>query len=170
MNGLLKEPLLHFLAAGALVFGVNAMVDPPSGGGSGVVVVEESRLVRFLQYLSPNPAKELALARLEALSPAQRQQLIEAYVREEVLHREALALGLEANDQAIRRRLVQRMRFLLEASAVDGAASERQLRAHFLGRQADYAVPPAITFTHIFFSNKKHGDSGAKQKAALLQR
>ncbi|MDE0442049.1 MAG: hypothetical protein OXL38_08020 [Gammaproteobacteria bacterium] len=49
-------------------------------------------------------------------------------------------------------------------------ATERQLRAHFLGRQADYAVPPAITFTHIFFSNKKHGDSGAKQKAALLQR
>jgi len=112
VNGLLKEPLLHFLATGALAFCVNAMVNTPSGegGGSSVVVVGEAWLVRFLQYLSQNPAKERALARLEALSPAQRQQLIDAYVREEVLHREAQALGLDKNDQAIRQRLVQRMR------------------------------------------------------------
>ena len=154
-----------------MVFCVNAMVNSPSieGEGSGVVV-DESRLVRFLQYLSQNPAREQALARLEALTPAQRRQLIDAYVREEVLHREARALGLDKNDQAIRQRLVQQMRLLLEASAVDGAATELQLRAYFLGRQADYAVPPAITFTHIFFSHKRHGGSGAKQKAEQLKR
>ena len=102
------------------------MVNTPSGegGGSSVVVVGEAWLVRFLQYLSQNPAKERALARLEALSPAQRQQLIDAYVREECciarLRRLAWTRTTKRYVSGWCSGCVQRMRFLLEAAAVDG--------------------------------------------------
>ena len=72
------------------------------------------------------------------------------FVREEVLYREALALGLDRDDLVVRRRLVQKMEML---ALRDGPGiSESDLMDHYLAHRADYALPESVSFRHVFFS------------------
>jgi hypothetical protein len=76
-------------------------------------------------------------------------------VREEVLHREAVALGLGEDDYVIRRRLVQKLEFITEGFAEAGAKVDRAaLQRYFDANKADYYVEPFVTFTHVFFETE----------------
>ena len=77
------------------------------------------------------------------------------FVREEVLYREALALGLDRDDLVVRRRLVQKMEML---ALRDGPGiSESDLTDHYLAHRAEYAVPESVSFRHVFFSVAARG-------------
>jgi hypothetical protein len=88
------------------------------------------------------------------------------FVREEVLYREALALGLDRDDLVVRRRLVQKMEML---ALRDGpGVSEPDLMDHYLAHRADYALPESVSFRHVFFSAAARGaDAHAAAGAAL---
>jgi hypothetical protein len=120
-----------------------------------VVVVDRDALLTFVQYRIKAFNPELAQAKLDALSDVELERLIDDYVREEVLHREALALGLDEDDYIIRRRLVQKLEFITEGFSeasinLDGAALQR----YFDANKADYYVEPFVTFTHVFFQTE----------------
>lgn len=156
MKTLLRDPLVHFLAAGALLFVLYGLVNPDSEfEGDTVVVVDRDALLEFIQYRTKAFDPAVAAVRLDAMSEEKRDQLVEDYVREEVLHREALALGLDRDDYIIRRRLAQKVEFIAEgfaraSAAPDDAAVQRFFDTHI----DDYYVEPFITFTHVFFETE----------------
>ncbi len=165
-----KEPLLHFLAAGLGLFVLFGAVSPDGADlGDDVIVVDREALLTFIQYRAKMFEPEVAAARLEALSDADLQRLVGDYVREEALHREALALGMDANDYIIKRRLIQKVEFLAQgfadaATVIDGDG----LRTFFAANKDNYYVEPSVTFTHVFFDAEARGVE-AVQAAAIAK-
>jgi peptidyl-prolyl cis-trans isomerase C len=97
---------------------------------------------------------------------AESDRSVADFVREEVLYREALALGLDRDDLVVRRRLVQKMEML---ALRDGpGVNEPGLMDHYLAHRADYALPESVSFRHVFFSAAARGaDARAAAGAAL---
>ncbi len=116
MTGLKKyyrEPLLHFLAMGVFLYALAELfVDDSSTRDSYAIDINQASMVRFLQFQNKAFNAELALAKWQSMSPAEKQDLANDYIREEVMYREALNLGLEVDDQIIRRRLIQKIEFI----------------------------------------------------------
>lgn len=81
---------------------------------------------------------------------AEREALIADFVEQELLWREGLRLGLDRGDPIVRRRVVQKMNFLLEATAISGPPSEDTLRRYFEAHAQRYQVPERVTFVHVF--------------------
>jgi hypothetical protein len=103
-------------------------------------------------------------AQLDAMTLAQRRQLVDDYVREEVLYREAKALGMERGDYVMRQRLVQKMGFLLEARS-GPVPTEIELQQYLDAHRELYRVASSWTFTHVFVDPSLHG--GKEESAAL---
>lgn len=166
---LAAEPLLQFLVAGAAIYALWSALGPEDAAQSGRrIVVEREALLGFMQFRARAFEPEVFAARLDALSPAEREELIADYVREEALYREARALGLEQGDDVLRQRLVEKMAFLLEGELPSGEPDEQELAAYF-DRHADaYVQAPAYTFTHVFFDRAARGEQGAQRAAARL--
>src|SRR5690349_17616164 len=108
---------------------------------------------------------------MAAASDARRDARIEEHVKEEILYREALALGLDKDDTIVRRRLAQKMDFLAEDVATPREPAPGELEAWFAQNQSRYASEPLVTFHHLFFSSDKRGADAemqaSKQLAAL---
>src|SRR5262245_8665024 len=113
----LREPLMHFLLAGALIFAAYEWLNPSAG-----------RTDRINQItLTQDDLRQLAVHWLaqgrSAPTVAVMRELVEDRVRQEILSREAVALGLDKDDEIIKRRLVQKMDFLAQDLAVLQAPS-----------------------------------------------
>lgn len=163
-----KEPLVHFLLLGAALFVVFQIVNSSTEADSGSrrIVVDRDAMLDFMQYRSNAFEFDLFNQQLEDLTPEQRQTLVDAYVQEEVLYREALAMGLDQADYIIRQRLIQKLEFLIEGTA--GAAlnpTHAQLEEFYDVYSADYLEPPVYTFTHVFFDAEQRGEDGGREMA-----
>ena len=176
MKSFLKEPLVHFLAAGLGLFVLFGIVnrDEPDADPN-VVTVDHDTLLTFVQYRIKAFNPTLAEEKLSSLSDDELQRLIDDYVREEVLHREAVALGLGEDDYIIRRRLVQKLEFITEGFAEAGAKVDQSaLRRYFDANKADYYVEPFVTFTHVFFETedrpREQAHTAAEMKLVELNR
>jgi hypothetical protein len=102
---LVREPLLHFLLLGALLYWAGTL---PKKAGS---ITRQTRVE--VPRSEVNRMREVwSMQWHRAPRPEELQSLIDEYVREEVLYREAIAMGLDRNDGIVRRRLVQKMEFL----------------------------------------------------------
>lgn len=150
-QSIVSAPLTHFLLAGAALFAVDLWRSPPGGDAERTIEVPAELIEGRAQ----------ALARRTGARPtaAEREALIADYVEEEVLYREALALGLERGDRIIRRRLVQKMEFLLEDLAPAPAPTESQLQDWLDRHPEDYRQPARIELDHVYFSRDRRGRS-----------
>lgn len=161
MTNLLKEPLVHFLLVGALLFGVYSWTNPGVGG-------PDDRLIE----ITPGTVQRLqdAWTRQWRRAPTRQELdgLIEDHIREEVLYREAIALGLERDDTIIRRRLAQKMEFLSEDLGTLVEPDDAELREFFAKRQADFAEPARVSFTHVYFSPDQRGGAAAADAELVL--
>ena len=161
-----REPLLHFLLAALLLFGAYALLHPETDKTSRVVRVDRKALLDYLQYRSQAFASKAFDKAFDALDATDREALIDDYVREEVLLREARALGLEDGDYVIRQRLVQRLGFVLEeASTPRTMPDDRSLDAWFSAHGSEYQEPATYTFTHVFFDAEARGSAQAEALA-----
>jgi peptidyl-prolyl cis-trans isomerase C len=165
LRRLTREPLLHFLLIGLVLFVVYDRLHPGAENKS-----ESSRIV-----LTPDDFEQLAVTWLAQgrapPTPAEMQSLIELKVREEVLYREALALGLDKDDTIVKRRLAQKMEFLAEGAATDSNPSTETLKAWFKDNSQRFALPPRVSFRHLYFSPDRRGEhtrEGAAQALAQL--
>lgn len=168
----LREPLLHFLVAGGILFGIFGLTHRAglALASDKTIVVDKESLLNFLQYRSSAFKPEFFSSQLEAMTPAERKDLVDQYVQEEILYREAKAMGLEQSDYVIRQRLVQKMRFLIEDMAEGRAEpSDAVLAEYFQKNRKRYAVDPSVTFTHIFFDSSVRGDKEARESALRLK-
>jgi parvulin-like peptidyl-prolyl isomerase len=97
---------------------------------------------------------------------------VTAHIREEVLSREALALGLDRDDTIVRRRLAQKMEFLTDDLTGASPPDEQALNQFFAARAARYAMPGRVSFRHVFFSQEKRregGEAAAHSALAALE-
>ena len=95
----------------------------------------------------------------------QEAALIETWHGEEALYREALALGLDRGDPVVRRRLVQKMRFLVEDAPVSGEPPEGEHEAWFSEHASDYVQPERVALRHVFVPAR---DEAARAEAQRL--
>jgi len=170
MSKFFKEPLVQFLVGGLLLYAVITTVGPADTEDNPYIIpVNDNALLLYLQY--QDKAFDTAGARktLAALDAVARKRLEANYIRDEVLVREAKALGLNNNDEVIRRRLIQKMDFIVQGFApVDQTIEASELEAHFAANIDLYKIEAEATFTHIFFSNEKRGTAEAVQAAQDL--
>jgi hypothetical protein len=159
MLRLLKDPLVHFLLIGAALFGVSAWRGE-------VIRAGRERITITAEQVS-KARDTAALAQGRELSPAELNDLAESMVREEVLYREALALGLDKNDDEVRRRLVEKMNYLSQDLA-DPASSPDELRAFYSASPELFTIPPLVSFDQVFFSPNERGEKLDADAAAGL--
>ena len=163
LRQLLREPLLHFLAIGFGFFVIfNAVSGDQRADRGNRIVVDRESLLTFMQYRFKNFQADSSGDPLNHLSADELQTIIDGYVREEALYREAKALNLDKSDYVSRRRLIGRLEFInqgLVSSAI--TLSEDDLVRYFDAHKDRYYVPPRFTFTHVFFSRERHGDDQA---------
>jgi peptidyl-prolyl cis-trans isomerase C len=95
--------------------------------------------------------------------------MIEDRIREEVLYREALALGLDQDDTIVKRRMAQKMQFLAEDVATQQEPTSDELRVWFAGHTDLFMVPARISFRHLYFSSDKRGSSARDDAAKALE-
>jgi len=163
MRKLIREPLFHFLLLGAVIFfiaGRSRSVAVPSG--EKIVVTQsqiESIVVGFSRTWMRPPTKE------------EFQGLVNDYVRDEVLYREARTMGLDQDDVIVRRRMRQKFEFLIEDMAArTGPPSDQELEAYLSQHVDKYSEQPSFSFEQIFFSREKHGASAEAEATAILAR
>ena len=139
---LLREPLLHFLAIGGLIFLLFAAVDDTRLAPTDVIVITPERIDQLAAGFNSVWMRMPTDDELDAL--------IDGDVREEIYYREALALGLDRNDAMVRRRLRQKMEFLTDTGAdlLEPAAGE--LEAYLLANEQTFRRGPRLAFEQVY--------------------
>jgi hypothetical protein len=155
----LREPLLHFLLLGAVLYAASRGFAPTHGDLE--IVIDSARVNRLSQLYEMQTGA--------APSSEQRDRLVEDFVRDEVLYREARKLGLGEGDELVRRRLVQKMAFL-QASVKPVEPTESQLRAFHKEHAAQFAAPSRLSFVHVYFSPDGRGSDAARAAAEIVLR
>lgn len=155
MIKLLKEPLLHFLLLGGLLFVGFQMVAKDS---TDALIVSQQRIMHLSVLFEKTWKRPPTTAELEVL--------IEKYVVEEMYYREALSLGLEQDDGVIRRRLQQKMEFIILDLSELMDPSDEELTAYLQSNQHNYQTPATFSFKQVYINPSKH--TSAQQSALLL--
>jgi hypothetical protein len=151
MRRFLREPLVHFLLIGALLFGLYGLTN------SGRPAVEPAREIR----LSLDEIAQLGLLHQSQWrrppTPQELERMVENKVQQEILYREALAMGLDKDDEIVKRRMAQKMQFLAEDVAAAREPTTAELEAWFEKNSAQFAQPPRLSFRHLYFSTDRRG-------------
>lgn len=158
----LREPLVHFLIVGALMFVGYRIVNPAPDAS-----VDSQRIELTKDDLRQLVAKWLAQGR-PMPTPEQVHGLAEQKVREDILSREAVALGLDRDDEIIRRRLAQKMDFLVADLAAMQDPTAADLKEWFARNSDRFAQPPRAGFRHLYFSTDKRGAHARDDAQAAL--
>jgi len=103
-----------------------------------------------------------------APTPQELRGLVDAHVREEVLYREALALGLDRDDTIVRRRLAQKIEFLLEDLGGRAQPSEEDLRAFLAANPERFREPARLTLSQVYVSTEARGESARRYAEQIL--
>lgn len=153
LPGWTREPLVHFLALGLLLYVALTWGGEPVDPSSRLVEVDDARQAELA----------LGFERVMGRPPtdAELDARIEQYVREEILYREALRLGLDEGDAVVRQRLVAKMDMTASAAAETAEPDEAELRAFFEENRERYADEARVTFRQARF------DERAAAEAAL---
>lgn len=158
---LAREPLLRFMLAGALIFMAAHFAQAWRIQASQRIVVDpqvERRLIAISQLQ-------------DGVTPGPRQlaALVDQYVEDEVLYREALRRGLDRDDEIVRRRLVQKMRYIEHDLAVPPVPNEQVLRAYYSSHAALFTSPASVAFDQVYFSPDRDGWPGARARALRVR-
>ena len=158
----LREPLLHFLLIGIAVFAVYAYAHRGRGGfeSSRQITLSLDELGQMDMYFESQWHRQP--------TPAEFQAMVEDKVREEVLYREALAMGLDKDDTIVKRRMAQKMQFLAEDVAAAHEPSTAELKAWFEKNGNKFALPSRYSFRHLYFSPDKRGKNAQEEAAKTL--
>ena len=166
LKRLLKDPLVHFVIAGTLLFILISQTRPPPQDGQ--IIVDRQALLAFIQYRSKAFEPQLAASILDRMSRDERKRLIDDYIREEAFYREALKLGLDADDYVMRQRMVQKLEFVGDAVAVSPVPEPDDIAAYYAAHRQDYYQSPELTFAHVFISMKSRTRELALHEAHAL--
>ncbi len=155
---LVRDPLFVFLAIGIAVFALDRMAGGAFDAEGRTVVVARAQVVRLAELWSAQIGRLPTAAELDSL--------VEDHVREEILVREAARMGLDQDDTIVRRRLAQKMSFLMEDTVVTDPLSDADIEAHFREHAERYGEPRRYTLRHVYVSPDRRGSDEAAMSAA----
>jgi hypothetical protein len=143
-----REPLVHVLLLGVALFALHRWVAPPGADAEILVTADLVAGMRqdFQRRTGRPPTVEEEVA------------AIDKFVDDEVAVREALAMGLDRGDVIVRRRLIQKMEFLLENVEPLPDPSDADLSRYLSAHAARYATPARVSFVHVFAATQAHGE------------
>lgn len=165
-----KEPLFQFLIIALVLLGGERWINAEDYAYDQYhIQIDDQQLLQFMQLRAKTFKPDQAEAALTAMSADDRQRLVDDYARNEVLFREAMAIGLDKNDQIIRRRLIQKMDYLAQGFFDESEPlTEADLRAFYAGRKQGYKKAAEATFTHVFVSAQNRSAEDARAIADKL--
>lgn len=160
MSKLLREPLVHFIILGALLFAGHAIWQHHVTKADYTITVTTDEMERQALIFAGENRRQPTDDDLKAL--------LFSHVEEQALMREAQRLGLGEDDTIIRRRLAQKMRFIIEDVDAPELPSDAVLKAWFDTNIDDFVSPETRSFSHIYFSPETHGETIEKTALGAL--
>lgn len=157
-----REPLIHFFILGLVVFGLYGIWErePEAADDPFLVEVSSADIEWFRTMWSKRMGREPTVEELRGM--------VHQLIREQILSREAVSLGLDAGDTVVRRRLAQKMDFLFQDLSDMAEPSEEELKAYLQEHGETYEIPSRVTFTHIYFNTDKRGEENAADAARQI--
>jgi peptidyl-prolyl cis-trans isomerase C len=159
----LREPLVHFLLIGLSIF-----------LAYGLMHRGQSSNVNHQIVLSLDDLKQLDIAFVSQWhrqpTPREFTGLVESFVRQEVLYREGLAMGLDKDDTIVKRRMAQKMEFLSEDMAAAHEPTTQELKEWYAKNPNKFALPDRATFRHLFFGFDKRGQNAQADAVSALMK
>jgi hypothetical protein len=161
LKRVLREPLVHFLLLALLIFAGYGLLGADTDDKPDSIVVtapkiEQMATVFTKTWQRPPTAEEL-------------KGLIDDHVKEEILVRQALELGLDRDDTVVRRRLRQKMEFLNATDAESLTATDAELAAYLKANAATFEIDPMLAFQQVFLNLQRRGDTIAQEAASVLE-
>ena len=160
MKKILTEPLLHFAVLGALLFIANGALSNSGSGDRGEIVITQGQIEHL--------AAGFTRAWQRSPAPEELMGLIRDRVREEVLYREAIAIGLDQDDAIIRRRLRQKMEFISDDLAAQAEPTDAELNAYLQAHPDAFRIEPRYTFRQVYLNPQQRGNHLQRDAAQLL--
>ena len=160
MKRLLNEPLVHFLALGAVLFGIGLLrgdTVEPSANRIAITPGVVERLIEGFRLTWQRPPTE-----------DEFRGLVEDYLREEVLYREALAMGLDRDDPIIRRRLRQKLEFLTADVVESFETTDDEMQAYLDAQPDRYRQDAVLSFTQVYLQAEPDAEQAAARARAIL--
>jgi len=160
----LREPLLHFLVIGLVLFGFYAYINRGRSGSASPrqIVLSLDELATMTAYFESQWHRPP--------TPQEFQAMVEDKIKEEVLSREGLAMGLDKDDTIVKRRMAQKVQFLTEDVAAAHEPSTAELKAWFEKNSGKFALPSRYGFRHVYFSPDKRGTNAHDDATKALAR
>jgi peptidyl-prolyl cis-trans isomerase C len=161
LTRLLTEPLIQFLLIGACIYGTYALFSTPEEDYRDTTIVVDSNRINAMISQWEKRWNRL---------PTRKEidSLIQAYIREDILYRQAVAMGLNQDDPITRRRMAQKLEFLTSDLALMQQPQTGELEGYFAENQATYQDPDRISFIHVFFNPDKRKDTTLGDAAKIL--
>jgi hypothetical protein len=156
-----REPLAQFLLIGVCIYGAYALFGAPDeDAAERTIMVDANRIKGFIaawerRWKRPPTSQEL-------------NGMIRQFVREDILYREAVAMGLDEDDPITRRRMAQKLEFLTKDIARLKEPREGELERYFEENAELYRKPDLITFSHVYLDPDKRGAGTLDDAAELL--
>ena len=160
MKRILREPLLHFLLLGTVIFAAYGFVSKRGSNEPGKIVISEGQIAAMAEGFARTWRRPPTREEIEGL--------IKDRVQEEVYCREAMALGLDNEDTVIRRRLRQKMEFLTDDVAALAEPSDEELSTYLKAHAETFGVQRQFTFSQVYLNPERHGENLARDTAQLL--
>jgi hypothetical protein len=162
MKRILREPLLHFVLLGTVIFAGYGFVSKRGSNEPGKIVISEGQIAAMAEGFARTWRRPPTRDEIEGL--------IKDRVQEEVYCREAMALGLDKDDTVIRRRLRQKIEFVSDDTAALAEPSDEELSTYLKAHADTFGVPQRFTFTHVYLNPERHGENLVQDTAELLAR
>lgn len=159
VGGLVREPLVHFLALGAalfLVFGLTRETDAPGERRIVVTAGQVEQLAGQFSRTWMRPPTEDELA-----------GLVERHIRNEIFYREAQALGLGEDDPYVRNRLALKLQFVLDDLSAEAEPAGGELQRFLDEHAAQFTVPSQLSFAHVYLNPDRHPDPAGEALRVL---
>ncbi len=153
MRNLIREPLLHFLLLGAALFALYGWLSDGLSGAQNEVFVSRGQM-RSLE-------SQFERVWRRPPTPDELKGLIDNWVREEILYREGLVMGLDRDDPVVRRRIAQKVEFILEG-AIPATPTEAELQAWLDSHSEKYSVESRYSLRQVYFDPARHGEAIAQ--------
>ena len=159
---ILREPLFHFLVLGALVFGFYLALRGDDSVADNIIQVSPDKVENLAALFERTWQRPPRAEELEGL--------VNDYLREEVIYREGVAMGLDQNDTVIRRRIRQKLEFVIE-DMMRGPDPDDSVLEEFLADQSErFRIPPRYSFQQIYFSPERRGEDALGDAVDLMRR
>ena len=163
MKKILKGPVIYFFILGFVIFGLHSFLNRANQDDIDPFTVEvASADIEWIRS-----SWEARMKR----QPTQQelQGLINRFIRDEILFREASAMDLDDRDLVIQRRLVQKLTFVFEDLAETIEPTDDELKNYMQENQEKYRIPVMISFTHVYFNPDKRKDVTEEAKNVLAR-